>query len=185
MGHTVRRALPQWFEPLTVGTLELTQAGSGPGAVISGVFSGRLGEEIGPLPPRMLPPVGGQYEDGELELRFETAWGSNRNANPFEEGQVTYFWRMNGVGNIRSTEGLAATAGHASPEEIAGFGIENAASVTILGVGAEGSIERLDPGAATGATDLGRIDNYRPRRLRRGVADARRGHCAGADCPCR
>ena len=136
-------ALPQWFEPLTVGTLELTQAGTGPGAVISGVFSGRLGEEIEPLPPRMLPPVGGQYEDGELELRFETAWGSNRNANPFEEGQVTYLWRMNGVGNIQSTEGLAATAGHASPEEIVGFGIENAASVTILGVGAEGSIEGL------------------------------------------
>ena len=41
-------ALPEWFEPLTSGTLELTTAGSGPGAVISGRFSGSVGE-VGPL----------------------------------------------------------------------------------------------------------------------------------------
>ena len=140
--------VPDNFWPFVEGTLTLAEAGTAEGAAISGSFSGTFSEKIEPLSPtRMLPPVGGRYEDGELELRFETAWRSNQNANPFanpfEEGQVTYFWRMNGVGNIQSTEGLAATAGHASPEETAGFGIENAASVTILGLGAEGSVEGL------------------------------------------
>ena len=113
--------VPDNFWPFIEGTLTLSAAETQDGESISGSFSGRFGEKIEPLPPtRMLPPVGGQYEDGELELRFETAWGSNQNANPFGEGQVTYFWRMNGVGNIQSTEGLAATAGHASPAETPG-----------------------------------------------------------------
>ena len=137
---------PEGFIPVTAGSIELVEAGTGPGAAISGrLYAGFRDDTVpgGDIPAQMPTGVDGRFDAGEIELRFETVWGSNQNANPFEDGKVMYLWRMNGIGAEQPVEGLAATAGHANPEEIAGFGIENAASVTILGLGAGGSIEGL------------------------------------------
>ena len=137
---------PQGFIPVTSGGIELTAAGTVPGAAIAGTLYADFGgvpEPSSDIPAQMAAEVDGRFNAGEIELRFETVWESNQNANPFEEGRVTYFWRMNGIGAEQSLEGLSAIAGHASMEETAGFGIENAASVSILGFDAEGSIEGL------------------------------------------
>ncbi len=93
-----------------------------------------------PLAPDPCPvgQVTSGMETGAIELHFSTTWGSNQNPNPFEEGTVTYFL-------LNDTEqpgaGMAALAGTASPEETAGFGIEDAASLTIFGFGPDGLIE--------------------------------------------
>ena len=137
---------PEGFIPVTAGSIYLAKAGTEPGAAIASRLYASFGDASVPgsdIPAQTPAGVDGRFDAGEIKLRFETVWGSNQNANPFEEGRVTYFWRMNGIGAEQPLEGLAAIAGHASAEESAGFGIENAASVTILGFGAEGSIEGL------------------------------------------
>ena len=139
-------SVPEGFIPVTSGGIELYEADTEAGSIIAGRLYADFGDATIPgddIPAQMPTGVDGRFDAGEIELRFETVWESNQNANPFEEGEVTYFWRMNGVGAEQPLEGLAAIAGHASAEESAEFGIENAASVTILGFGADGSIEGL------------------------------------------
>ena len=123
-------AVPEWFEPLTRGTLELTNAGSGPDAVVSGRFRGASGEDSG--------PVAGEVESGKVEVGFETTWGSNKSANPFREGTVT---RLLGDGGEESPEGLGVIAGEAGPDEqLLLPGVEELASISVLGFEANGSL---------------------------------------------
>ena len=124
-------ALPEWFEPLTGGTLELTTAGSGPGAVISGRFSGTTGEDP--------EPVAGEVDAGTVEVRFETTWGSSTSPNPFSAGGSVTYLDFDGV--EESVEGIAAIAGLARPDErLLIPDVKDLASIAALGLEADGSI---------------------------------------------
>ena len=120
-------SLPEWFEPLTSGTLELTKAGSGPDAVISGTFHGASGMDSG--------PVAGEVESGTVELRVETTWGSNNKADPSQEGDVSHFV-INGM--EESTEGYGVIAGIAADDERALLpGVDELASLGVITIGPE------------------------------------------------
>ena len=84
---------------------------------------------------------GGRFDSGEIDLRFETTWGSNKSDNPFVAGGKVTNFLLEGV--EQSLDGLTATAGVASPEEAAGFRVEDPATFTVLGFLADGSIELL------------------------------------------
>ena len=123
-------AFPEWFEPLTSGKLELSTAGSGPGAVISGQFSGATGEEAGPAPV--------EVESGTIEVDFETTWGSNKSANPFVEGRIT---GLRSDGGEQSPEGLGVVAGLAGPDEqLLLPDVGELASIAVLGYEDDGSL---------------------------------------------
>ena len=123
-------ALPEWFEPLTAGTLELIEASSSAGTVISGRFSGATEEVSGPAPR--------EVESGTVEVSFETAWGSNTSPNPFDEGTIT---RLLGDGGEESPEGLGVIAGVAGPDEqLLMPGVEELASIAVLGFEDDGSL---------------------------------------------
>ena len=123
-------ALPEWFEPLTAGTLELTLGGSGTDAVISGRFKGATGEESGPVP--------GDVEPGTVEVSFETAWASNTSPNPFDEETITRLLSDRGK---ESPEGLGVIAGVAGPDEqLLLPGVEELASIAVLGFEDDGSL---------------------------------------------
>ncbi len=72
-----------------------------------------------------------------MEVRFETTWGSTRSANALAEGAVT-FLAVNGA--ELPTGDLGVIAGHTSPEEAAGFGIEDAASIALISLQDDGSL---------------------------------------------
>ena len=122
-------AAPDSFSPFTTGAVELSEAGTEPGAAIVGSFSGFFG------------PEPGSSEPGELEARFKTAWGSNQNPNPLAEGELAYL-AFNGA--EQSLDNMGIIAGHASPEEQAILpGAGELASITILGVEPDGSVNGL------------------------------------------
>ncbi len=104
---------------------------------------GEILADITPEPPEWPEPVepdpaGGS---GHLELSFETAWGSNKSANPFEGGVVT---RLLLDGVEVSEEVMAAVAGHASPEERALLpGVEKLASVAVFVLEPDGSVSGM------------------------------------------
>ena len=77
---------------------------------------------------------------GELELRFSAEWGSNESDNPFAEGEITRY-AFDGVD--APSDGMGATAGPAGEDEREAFGIENAASLTVMGFGENGAIQGL------------------------------------------
>lgn len=85
-------------------------------------------------------PGGHVFELGEVELHFATTWESNQGDNLLEKGTVAYFL-MNQ--NEKPSAGLGVVAGPASPEETAGFGIEDAASLVILTLVPGGAIEGI------------------------------------------
>ena len=122
-------AAPDSFLPFAAGTLELSEAGTGPGAAIVGSFSGSFETAPGPS------------ESGKLEARFKTDWGSNQNPNPFAEGELAYL-ALNGA--EQPLDNMGIVAGHASPEEqgiLPGAG--ELASIAILGVEPDGSVNGL------------------------------------------
>ena len=128
--------LPEGFEPLTAGSLELTVAGTGAEAVISGRFSGSTGA-VAESPPG---PLGKSIF---FDVEFETTWGSKSSANPLEEGRSRYLSKEDGAPTWDAIEWRGAMAGPASPEEQALVpGLPDMASITIMGFLAEsGSIE--------------------------------------------
>ena len=135
-GIAAGAALPEWFEPLTGGRLELTMAGTGRNAVISGRFSGSTGAVAESLPG----PLGKSIF---FDVEFETTWGSNSSANHLEEGRARYLSKEDGAPTWDAIEWRGAMAGPASPEEQALVpGLPDMASITIMGFLAEsGSIE--------------------------------------------
>ena len=98
---------------------------------------------ITPEPPDWPEPeeAAAAGESGSLELSFETTWGSNKSANPLEEGVVT---RLLLNENEESIDGVAVIAGHASPEEQAILpGAGTLASIAIFGVEPDGFVNGL------------------------------------------
>ena len=104
---------------------------------------GEILADITPEPPDWPEPdfVAETGESGYLELSFETTWGSNTSANPFEEGMVT---RLLLNGSEESAEAVGVIAGHAGPDEQAILpGVGDLASLVILGLEPDGSVSGL------------------------------------------
>ena len=114
------------FIPITGGGIRLTEAGTEPGAAIAATIYADFGE--GQMPGDG-SPTGGAVS-GSLEVSFETAWGSNKGANPFGEGSVTNIASDDGV---QSPEGLGVIAGVAGPDEqLLLPDVQDLASIAIL-----------------------------------------------------
>ena len=104
---------------------------------------GEILADITPEPPDWPEPeeAAAAGESGALDLSFETTWGSNKSANPWEEGEVT---RLLLNENEESVEGVGVIAGHASPEEQAILpGAGELASIAIFSVEPDGSVSGL------------------------------------------
>ena len=100
-------------------------------------------ENLTPEPPDWPAPdqaaaSSGESESGKVDVRFETSWGSNKSLNPFAEGEVSYL-AVNGT-ELPAGE-LGVIVGQASAEETAGFGIEDAASLAVISLQPDGSVE--------------------------------------------
>ena len=104
---------------------------------------GEILADITPEPPDWPEPDYGPEtgETGYIELSFETTWGSNTSANPFEEGAVN---RLLLNGSEESADVIGVIAGYAGPEEqLILPGVEDLASIAILGLDPDGSISGL------------------------------------------
>ena len=104
---------------------------------------GEILADITPEPPDWPEPVepGAALAEPEtFDLVFETTWGSNENPNPFGEGALTYE-----DGELDDApEMVAVIAGAASLEEQAILpGIDETASISIFGLGEDGSLAGL------------------------------------------
>ncbi len=101
-------------------------------------------EDLTPEPPEWPAPdqaaASGEPESGTVEVRFETSWGSNKSLNPLAEREVSY---LAVDGTELPVGDLGVVAGHASAEETAGFGIRDAASLAVISVQPDGSVEGL------------------------------------------
>ena len=111
---------------------------------------GEILADITPEPPDWPEPSGGQalgwegrFSGGEVELSFKTAWGSNQSADPFATGGKVTGFSVNGIDAPIALQGLTAVVGPASAEEAAGFDVENAVSLSMIGLLEDGSVEVL------------------------------------------
>ena len=111
---------------------------------------GEILADITPEPPDWPEPSEGggmgwegRFSGGEVELSFETAWGSNQGADPFAAGGKVTSISINGVDVPIALEGLTATIGPSSAEEAAGFEVENPVTLSIVGLLEDGSVEIL------------------------------------------
>ena len=119
--------------------------------------SGEILADLMPVPPEWPEPEGSVSSagSGTLALGFETTWGSNRSANPFEEGRLD---SLTFSGFDQPVEGYAATAGPSSPDDMSLLpGVDDLASIVVLGFDGDGSLlgltlvadmELLVPGAS-------------------------------------
>ncbi len=102
---------------------------------------GEILADITPEPPDWPEPDYGAAADGveSFEIRFETAWESNRSANPLAEGTV-YELNEDGEWAVTAEGDAGAIAGPASPQEEADIGVEDAALFTVMGLYPDGAI---------------------------------------------
>ncbi len=102
---------------------------------------GEILADITPEPPDWPEPEGPDTPAGSItpeawEMHFETVWGSSKNPNPFEEGEVTYL-------NIDADppDAMAVIAGEARAEERAILpGVEEPVFISILSIESDGYI---------------------------------------------
>ena len=102
-------------------------------------------DDLTPVPPPWPDPdfpaiPAGETDRLKVEVRFEATWGSNETLNPFVEGEIL-FLALDG-GEV-PTDDVGVTVGHASAEEAVGFGDEPAASITVLGLQPDGSVDGM------------------------------------------
>ena len=89
-----------------------------------------------PEPREDIPAVGLQF--GSLEVAFETTWASNLGANPLGEGMVVSLMFDEAEAPV---EGLGVIAGPSTADERALLpGVEETASIAVLGMEDDGSI---------------------------------------------
>ena len=98
-------------------------------------------DDLTPEPPEWPAPdfPADESEWVELTVRFESTWGSNKRINPVAEGEILHL-AFDGTEVPPGDSGVIV--GHASPEEAAGFD-EPAASITLLGLQPDGSVEGM------------------------------------------
>ena len=140
-------AEPQDFVPVTSGGLEITAAGTEPGAAVTGRLYANFDEAQAPSFPTP------QFTaSGEFYANFQTAWETSLN-DDLPPDTVTSLSINN---ESQPTATVGATIGPATPQEAADIGVEDAALITILSIGLDGSIQgvtlwfpqaRLAPGA--------------------------------------
>ena len=132
------RSEPEGFIPVAYGGIQLTEADTEPGALVSG----RLYASFGDAPAPDRESKTSSLESGSLEVSFETLWGSNKNPDPFStDGSVSYL-AVNGV--EESLIAVAAVSGNAGPDEAALLpGVSNLASLTVIAVQMDGSVGGL------------------------------------------
>ncbi len=102
-------------------------------------------DDLTPQPPEWPAPdqavaASDGLEPGTVEVRFETNWGSNKSLDPLSEGEISY---LSVDGEELPGDELGVVVGHASSEETAGFGIGDAASLAVISVQPDGSVEGL------------------------------------------
>ncbi len=126
---------PEGFIPVTAGSILLSKAGTEPGAAIAATIYADFGDG-------QMPDGGGATGgavSGSVEVRFETAWGTNKSLDPFAAGGSVSYLVVDGA-----EESFAATAvigGHAGPDESALLpGVDNPASLTVIAVQPDGSM---------------------------------------------
>ena len=156
---------PEGFIPVTAGGIELVEAGTGPGAAISGRLYADFGDEPQPSHRNRTETDSAIEESLAVELHFETAWGSKDSLDPTQVGMVTYLV-VDGYEEEITEEEMAQIgiiAGDASPEE-AGIlpGIADPVSITYIVFEDGGSLEgatfvlskkRLTSGAVLSVVD--------------------------------
>ena len=102
-------------------------------------------DDLTPQPPEWPDPdqavaASDGLDAGRVELRFETSWGSSKSLDPLSEGEISY---LSVDGEELPGDELGVVVGHASAEETAGFGIRDAASLAVISVQPDGSVEGL------------------------------------------
>ncbi|MCY3785537.1 MAG: CotH kinase family protein [bacterium] len=101
-------------------------------------------DDLTPEPPDWpepdFPAAPAAGADGlEVTVRFESTWGSNKSIDPLAQGEILYLV-LDGTEVPPGDSGVIV--GHASPEESVGFD-EPAASITLLGLQPDGSVEGM------------------------------------------
>ena len=98
---------PEGFIPVTAGGIQLTEAGTEPGAVITATVNADFGDAPAALEP------------GSAEVSFEAAWGTYRHDDPptdtIPEGGSVSYLKIDEM--EQSIESSAALAGLAGPDE--------------------------------------------------------------------
>ncbi len=126
---------PDSFELFTGGTLELSKAGTGLDAPIVGAFTGVFGGSLITGPDYLDSP---RNEYLTTVVDFETTWGSNKSADPFQEGTVT---RLLHDDEVKSVEGYTAMAGLAgADEQLLLPDVEDLASIAAFSLDADGAL---------------------------------------------
>ena len=127
-------ATPEGFIPVTVGSIQFTEAGTEPGVAIAATIYADFGDG------QMLEDEGvtDGAVSGSVEVNFETAWGSNKSLDPFAAGGSVSYLAVDGA--EESFAAAAAIGGHAGPDESALLpGVENLASLTVIAAQPDGS----------------------------------------------
>ena len=132
-------AEPEGFVPVAAGSIELVEAGTEPGAAITATIYADFGDgEPGPDAKEGPAEIDESASDvlttgeiGDMELHFETNWGSKEKPVLPLQGAVTYLDSE----FLARLEYLTVTAGMATPEEQAVLpGVAETASITIWGL---------------------------------------------------
>ena len=135
---------PQGFIPVPGGRIELTEAGTEPGAAIAGILYADFGDATQPSDRERTETDSAIGESFVVYLDFETAWGSKDSLDPTQVGMITYLAVDDYKEEITDEEmaQIGIIAGDASPEE-AGIlpGIADPASITYIVFEDDGSIE--------------------------------------------
>ena len=132
---------PEGFIPVTAGGIELTEGGTEAGSAIAGTIYARFDAPAGPAKigspeePAEIDESASDVlttgETGDMELHFETNWGSKEKPVIPLQGAVTYLDSE----FLARLEYLTVTAGMATPEEQAVLpGVAETASITIWGL---------------------------------------------------
>ena len=126
---------PEGFVPVTSGSIELTEADAEPGAVIAGrLYAGFEGSTA-----QVGEGEADGTESGSLEVRFETAWGTNQSVDPFSAGGSVTYLELSDI--EESAEGVVAIAGNAGPDErLLLPDVADLASVAVFSLEEDGSL---------------------------------------------
>ena len=105
---------------------------------------GEILADLTPEPPDWPEPASSVPLDagsGDLEITFETTWGSNLSPNPLEAGTID---RLVLNGSTEPVDGTGVFAGHSSPEERGLLpDVDRLASIAVASVNDDGSISGM------------------------------------------
>ena len=135
---------PQGFIPVPGGGIELTAAGAEPGSAIVGILYADFGDGDSDrsleTPESLTKYQTGAIEIEDLEIHFETVWGSKENPTIHQGGWVTY---LDGE-PVESLSDLKVIAGMAYKEEQAILpGVVDGVAINVYGLSEDGATRGL------------------------------------------